>query len=69
MFALVDITATGMDDTAYAFDLLDREGVATMPGSSFGDGLRGWVRLALTIDVAAFDQALDRIVRHAQSVA
>ena len=65
MFALVDITPSGMTDTDYAFDLLDKTGVATMPGASFGPGLTGWVRLSLTLDDAAFDTALDRIVDHA----
>jgi arginine:pyruvate transaminase len=40
-------------------------GVAVMPGSSFGESLRQWVRVALTIDDAEFDKALERIARHA----
>jgi len=64
MFALIDVSATGMDGEAYAWDLLDH-GVAVMPGSAFGDGLRDWVRVALTIDDADFTTALDRITAHA----
>ncbi|MGX0902742.1 arginine:pyruvate transaminase [Roseovarius sp. MBR-79] len=65
MFAMIDVSATGMDGEAYAFDLLAREGVALMPGTSFGDTLRTWVRVALTVDDAAFDTAVARILRHA----
>jgi arginine:pyruvate transaminase len=65
MFAMVDVAATGMDGEAYAFDLLAREGVALMPGTSFGETLRTWVRVALTVDDAAFDTAVARILRHA----
>ncbi|MFV1591091.1 pyridoxal phosphate-dependent aminotransferase [Phaeobacter sp. JH20_36] len=65
MFAMIDISATGMDGDAYAQDLLRRGGVAVMPGSSFGDSLRSWVRVALTIEDEAFDRALTRIVDHA----
>jgi arginine:pyruvate transaminase len=65
MFALVDVTATGMDGDAYAQDLLDAEGVAVMPGASFGATLAPWVRVALTVGDAAFDEALRRIAAHA----
>ena len=65
MFALVDVTTTGMDDTAYAMDLLGLTGVAVMPGTSFGATLVGWVRVALTVDDTRFRDACDRIVMHA----
>jgi arginine:pyruvate transaminase len=64
MFALIDIRAMGLDDTAYAFDLLD-SGVAVMPGSAFGPALDGWVRVALTVPDDRFRRAVDRIVDHA----
>ncbi|PPB79467.1 arginine:pyruvate transaminase [Albidovulum inexpectatum] len=65
MFALIDVRATGMDDRTYAFDLLDH-GVAVMPGSSFGETLGGWVRVALTVPDDRFDTAMDRIIAHAR---
>ncbi|WP_027257817.1 MULTISPECIES: pyridoxal phosphate-dependent aminotransferase [Leisingera] len=64
MFALIDVSATGMDGDAYAWDLLE-SGVAVMPGSAFGDSLKTWVRVALTIDDTSFATALDRITAHA----
>ncbi|SEO18093.1 arginine:pyruvate transaminase [Salinihabitans flavidus] len=67
MFAMIDVSATGMDGHAYALDLLEREGVAVMPGASFGEVLDGWVRVALTVEDAAFDAACDRIVAHANT--
>lgn len=66
MFALIDVSATGMDDVAYAMDLLEATGVAVMPGTSFGASLAGWVRVALTVDDVRFREACDRIARHAQ---
>jgi arginine:pyruvate transaminase len=68
MFAMVDVSATGLGGTDYARHLLDHGGVAVMPGASFGETLDGWVRVALTTDDAAFDVACDRIVRHAAQV-
>ncbi|UWQ32053.1 pyridoxal phosphate-dependent aminotransferase [Leisingera sp. M527] len=64
MFALIDVSATGLDGDAYAWDLLD-SGVAVMPGSAFGGSLKNWVRVALTIDDSSFATALDRIAAHA----
>ncbi|MGB5067672.1 MAG: pyridoxal phosphate-dependent aminotransferase [Albidovulum sp.] len=67
MFALIDISATGLDDHDYALDLLERHGVAVMPGTSFGTSLAGWVRVALTVEDTTLDRACDRIVTHANS--
>jgi len=65
MFAMIDVSGTGMTGEAYAAHLLDHAGVAVMPGASFGDTIDGWVRVALTADDAAFDTACERIAAHA----
>lgn len=69
MFAMIDVTATGLDGLGYARDLLDRQGVAVMPGASFGATLEGWVRVALTVDDATLARACDRIIAHAGALA
>ncbi len=66
MFALINVSATGFDGEAYAWDLL-QAGVAVMPGSAFGGGLKDWVRVALTISDADFATAVSRIIDHANS--
>ncbi len=66
MFAMIDVGSTGQTGEAYAIDLLQDVGVAVMPGSSFGDTLTGWVRVALTIEDARFDEAVSRIAAHAK---
>lgn len=67
MFAMINVSATGMTGDAYAWDLLDH-GVAVMPGSAFSDSLISWVRIALTIEDAAFETALTRLISHAQNL-
>ena len=67
MYAMLDIRATGMTGEAFANALLDAERVAVMPGESFGQAAAGHVRVALTIDDAAFADALGRLLRFAQS--
>ncbi len=68
MFALINVATTGLDGEAYAMDLLENGGVAVMPGASFGENLKSWVRLALTIEDSEFERALDRIVAHAKDL-
>ena len=64
MFALIDISSTGINGHDYAMDLLKRQGVAVMPGNAFGESLVNWVRVALTIDDKIFIQACDRIIAY-----
>ncbi len=66
MFALINVSATGLDGEAYAWDLL-KAGVAVMPGSAFGRSLKDWVRVALTISDEDFATAVTRIIDHANS--
>lgn len=68
MFALLDVRATGMSGEAFAAELLELAGVAAMPGESFGDSLRGWLRLALTQTDARTAAACDRIAGFASAL-
>ena len=65
MFAMIDVSSTGLSGNDYALHLLQHGNVAVMPGSSFGTTLDGWVRVALTVDDDPFDAACDRIIQHA----
>ena len=68
MFLLVDIAATGMTGDAYARKLLEETNVAVMPGTSFGNSLKTWIRLALTIDDKKTHEAGRRIAEHLKKV-
>ncbi|MCK8463789.1 pyridoxal phosphate-dependent aminotransferase [Aliiroseovarius sp. S1339] len=68
MFAMIDISSTGLSGHDYALHLLEHGNVAVMPGASFGTTLDGWVRVALTVDDAKFDAACDRIIQHAKQL-
>jgi arginine:pyruvate transaminase len=69
MFALIDVRATGQSGEAFASGLLDRAGVAVMPGESFGSALAGWLRVALTQPDAVIAEACDRIAAHVTALA
>ena len=55
--------ADGMTSTEFAFDLLDRTGVAVTPGTNFGPRGEGYVRIALTVPDARLDEAVARLER------
>ncbi|MGF1446628.1 MAG: pyridoxal phosphate-dependent aminotransferase [Pikeienuella sp.] len=58
MYVLVDIRPTGLSGTAFAERLLEAEGIAVMPGESFGAAASGHVRVALTVPEAVLGPAL-----------
>ncbi len=66
MFGLVDVRATGLSGEAFALGLLEEQGVAVMPGESFGAGLQGWLRLSLTQPDDRIAEACARIAAHAR---
>jgi arginine:pyruvate transaminase len=61
MFALVNVCNTGLSGRAFAWSLLENQGVAVMPGDSFGPSLEGWIRLSLTQPDELITQACKRI--------
>jgi arginine:pyruvate transaminase len=67
MYVLLDIRATGMTGAAFADALLDAEGIAVMPGESFGQAAAGHVRVALTVDDARLERALRTLARFARA--
>ena len=65
MFALLDHRTVAADSLDFARRLLAATGVAVMPGCSFGEGLRGWARLALNATDADTAEAARRIAAFA----
>lgn len=63
MFAMVDVSGTGIDGEAFAWRLLEEEKVAVMPGASFGQQATGHVRVALSSDASLLREAASRMVR------
>lgn len=61
MFILVDVSATGLDGEAFAWALLKEQKVAVMPGSSFGEEARDFIRLSLTVPDDLLEQAMQRM--------
>jgi len=68
MYAMVDVRATGLSDEAFAWGLLDAEGVSVLPAATFGASAVGHVRVSLTAPEAVLGEACDRIERYARSL-
>jgi len=68
MYIMLDIRATGMTGEGFAYALLDAEHIAVMPGESFGKAAAGHLRVAMTVDDARFEDALNRLVRFSEGV-
>lgn len=66
MYLMLDIRATGLSGDGFANALLNSEHIAVMPGESFGAAAAGHVRVAMTIDDAAFEQALKTLCAFAE---
>lgn len=65
MYLMLDIRPTGLTGAAFAEALLDAEGVAVMPGESFGPAAAGHLRVALTVPEDALADAMRRLARFA----
>jgi aspartate aminotransferase len=62
-YAFPNVEGTGMDERVMADRLLNEAGVAVLPGTAFGDGGRGYIRLAYTQSEDHLTEALQRIER------
>jgi arginine:pyruvate transaminase len=63
MFVMADARSVEPDDVALARRLLRAQGVAVVPGSGFGPGGAGHLRLSLTPSAGMLGLALDRVAR------
>jgi arginine:pyruvate transaminase len=67
MFVVIDVAGSGMDGEAFAWALLDA-GVAVMPGSSFGDNAKNFIRISLTVPDDKIAEAAHRIAAFTASL-
>ncbi|HET8943174.1 MAG TPA: aminotransferase class I/II-fold pyridoxal phosphate-dependent enzyme [Dehalococcoidia bacterium] len=67
-YAFPSIRSTGMTDMEFAEALLNEEKVAVIPGSAFGEGGRGHVRMCYASPRPLLEEALERIARFVQRV-
>ncbi len=69
MYVMLDVRTTGLSGDDFANRLLDEERIAVMPGESFGRAAAGHIRVALTVEDGALEDALGRIIGFARGIA
>lgn len=69
MYLMLDVRATGLSGNAFGERLLLEEGIAVMPGESFGKAAAGHIRIALTVPEDALADAMRRIAALAARLA
>lgn len=67
-YAFPNITETGVAETELADRLLSEAGVAVLPGTAFGEGGKGYLRLAYTQSLPDVEKGLDRIEKLVSSL-
>lgn len=68
MFCMIDVRQTGLSSYEFAEQLLDAEGVSTLPGDAFGPSGAGHLRISLMVSEERLADACARIVRFAASL-
>jgi aspartate aminotransferase len=61
LYMMLDVRASDLDGIDFALWLLDEYGVSVAPGTVFGPGGRGWVRISLAADDPSLAEGIDRI--------
>ena len=69
MFIMIDVSRTGLDGESFAWKLLEEQGVAVMPGSSFGENAPDLIRVALTVPDEQLKEAIRRLHSFADACA
>ena len=67
-YAFPFVGGTGMNEREFAFGLLDKERVAMVPGTAFGEGGTGYVRACFATGYEQIAEACTRIDRYVNSL-
>ena len=60
-YAFPNITKTGMNSQEFANYALENMGIALLPGTAFGPGGEGYVRLSYATEINSIKQAIERL--------
>ncbi len=67
-YAFPDVSGSGLDESAFATGLLQKEKVAVVPGIAFGENGRDHVRACFATSYEQLIEACDRIERYVENV-
>lgn len=67
-YLFVNIEGTGLDSVSFAYQLLDAQHVAVVPGVTYGDPYNSYIRIAYTMPVEKLKEAVSRIKKFGESL-
>jgi aminotransferase len=67
-FAFADIRATGMTSADFAVKVLHEAGVLVFPGTQYGPGGEGFLRISYLAEIPAIEQAVEKLGQVYRSV-
>jgi len=67
-YAFPSVRSTGLDDVQFAERLLLEEKVVVIPGSAFGEGGRGHIRICYAAPIPLLEEALERMRRFVRTL-
>lgn len=65
-YIMPDVATSGMDGDTFAQELIERQGVAVVTGSAFGQYSKNHVRISYALDDQLLDEALNRMEQFMQ---
>ena len=60
-YCFINISQTGLSSEEFAYQLLEKQHVAVVPGISYGDNYNSYIRLAFTLKDELLNLAMDRL--------
>ena len=60
-YCFVDVSETGMDAETFAYQLLEKQHVAVVPGVAYGEHYANYIRIAFTLDQNKLAEAMRRM--------
>ena len=66
-YMLPRITKLGVSPRQFCMDLLDKTGVATVPGDAFGNCGAGFIRLSYAVTRESIEDAMDRMKKYVEA--
>ena len=60
-YLFVNVEKTNLDGLTFAYKLLEQEQVAVVPGITYGEAYKNYIRIAFTVKIDVLKIAVERI--------
>lgn len=67
-YMFFNIRGLGVTSEQFAFDFLDKENVAVVPGDGFGEAGEGYIRLTFATNEETLEESMERLARYVRTI-